>query len=370
MFPYFCLLLIPLLAQILLRLGNFRIRIGQRERNATWDTVALPLFFILYLLLLALRNETIGRDLKTYKFLFKLWGNESLRDIFANLQDCLYHFYCWLIYNYISRNYQVFIAITAILSALPIAHVYNQDKSYGYMKAAVFVNMSTFIMLFSGIRQGLAIALGVLAYQALKENKRLKFLIWTIIAAFVHHTGFIILLFYPVYFLRLQKKDLLWLVPVAALFIAYNKQIFNFISGLIGMVSSEYGDQAGHTDAIGTFLMFLLFTVFSYVVMDEAKMDAEAFALRNLLVLATLLQSFASVHALAMRMNYYFIILVPAALGRSMECAGKRYVQVAKAAEIVISVFFSGLFFYSTYRSYLTGISMLDTIPYIPFWKG
>ena len=45
------------------------------------------------------------------------------------------------------------------------------------------------------------------------------------------------------------------------------------------------------------------------------KMDEEAFALRNILTFAMVLQSFASLNYLVMRMNYYYILLVPIALG-------------------------------------------------------
>ena len=43
-------------------------------------------------------------------------------------------------------------------------------------------------------------------------------------------------------------------------------------------------------------------------------MTKEDFGLRNILVLAVILQIFSMAHILAMRMNYYFIIFIPTAL--------------------------------------------------------
>ena len=69
-------------------------------------------------------------------------------------------------------------------------------------------------------------------------------------------------------------------------------------------------------------------------------------------------------------MNYYFILLIPMAVGKCLTFVDYKYAQVAKVGEIVICVFFTALFLYNTYISYITGVSALDTIPYVPFWKG
>ena len=44
--------------------------------------------------------------------------------------------------------------------------------------------------------------------------------------------------------------------------------------------------------------------------------------------------------------------------------------RVAQALGLYKTTCFTLIFVTSTYRSYVTGISTLDTIPYIPFWKG
>lgn len=370
MIPYFLLLLIPLFLQILLQANHTNIKLGNHSTVIRSDNIALPTFFFLFLLVLALRDDTIGRDLPTYKYMFQFYGQLPIADILADSREVLFRLYCWAIYNWVSDNYQLFLAITAIISVLPMSYVYNQDKSHGYLKIAIFVNMSTFIMLFSGIRQGLAMSIGLMAYQALKEKKDIMFFFWSIVAAFIHHTGFMVLLFYPLYKMRFKKRDLIWILPSIFLVIVFNRQIFNFLSSLIGAYDDKYGVLAESTGAFGSFLLFGMFSIFSYVITDEGKMDAEAFALRNILIFAAVMQSFASLNALAMRMNYYFILLIPYALGKSIQCTRLRYIRVAAMGELVIAIYFTWLFISGTYHSYLTGISTLDTIPYVPFWKG
>ena len=370
MIPYFLLLFVPLLFQSMLQLGRVRLKIGERGRYVTWENIALPTFFILYLLLLCLRSETLGRDLPNYKYIFGAWGRSSLQDIASQPQEILFHLYCWLVYNHISKDFHLFLVITALLTVIPIAYVYNRDKKHGFLKMVVFVNMSTFIMTFSGIRQSLAFAVGILAYHALVNEKKRNFFLLALTASLIHHTGFMTFCFYPLYWYRFQKKDLIWLVPVMAVVLLFNRQIFNLLSAVLGKYSEDYGAVAGSTGAFRSFLLFLLFTLLSYIVVDEKRADNETFFLRNILFFATTLQSFASLNTLAMRMNYYFIILIPMALGKCIDCSRKKYEQIAKFAEIVICTYFMVVFIINTYHSTVTGISALDTVPYVPFWKG
>lgn len=369
MVPYFSLLLIPLIIQCLLKFSNKTICIGESGKKVTADNIALPLFFILFIVLLSLRDDTVGRDLANYKIIFNAIGKGRLFEEFYGVSEPAFQIYNWAIYNYISTDYQFFISITAVLTVLPIAYVYCKDTKFGYVKIALFVNMSTFIMMFSGIRQALAMAAGILAYHFIKDKKNVKFIIFALLATFTHHTGFMVFFLYPLYHMRFNKKDLFWILPVSAIIIAFNSPIFNFLAGFMSSKDEKYSAVAGSTGAIGSFLLFLLFSVFCYIICDETKMDDEAYGLRNILVFATIVQSFASLNPLAMRMNYYFILLIPLTVGKILLFVDDKYVQLAKVGKVMIEIFFTVLFIFSTYNSFVTGISALDTVPYIPFWR-
>jgi hypothetical protein len=84
--------------------------------------------------------------------------------------------------------------------------------------------------------------------------------------------------------------------------------------------------------------------------------------------MAVLLQCFAPVHNLAMRMNYYFIIFVPIVMPKIFKHTKDSIKDVAKIAKGVIVGFFVVYYLYTTFISCLTGESALNTYPYIPFW--
>jgi len=109
--------------------------------------------------------------------------------------------------------------------------------------------------------------------------------------------------------------------------------------------------------------------VMAYVLPDEKKMSQETLGMRNYLLAAVVLQCFAPLHTLSMRMNYFFIIFIPELIPRLLMIPKSSMNKVAKTASIVLTVFFSLYYLYNTYRSCQTGISVLHTYPYVPFWK-
>ena len=99
-------------------------------------------------------------------------------------------------------------------------------------------------------------------------------------------------------------------------------------------------------------------------------MDEESMAIRNFLTMAVIIQCFSPLHSLAMRMNYYFILFIPLALGDAVKNAKEEYKDIAKWGEIVLCVFFTVYFIVNTYNSSKSGKSALDTIPYEFFWQN
>jgi hypothetical protein len=340
----------------------------QRFVRSTQESLLLPIFFIILFFLLALRSVHVGRDLPNYHYLFQSFSNQSFHAIINSWQEVLFRLLNYGI-GLFTKDFHWFLCIVAIIELLPVAYLYNQDKRKGYIKMILFVNMSTFILLFSGIRQSMAISFGVLAFDALKRNKKFFFLMWAVFATLMHNSGFMVFFIYFLFNIRLKKKHLLVIVPSIVLVLVFNQPIFLFLTSIVAETYEKYNTVITFTGAYGSLILFVLFALFSYLITDERRMDMEAYALRNILLMAVLLQCFAPLHNLAMRMNYYFIIFIPLAIGKSLTIPKLKYSHVARWGEVVMGVFFTFLFCYSTYISFRTGVSTLDTIPYVPFWS-
>jgi hypothetical protein len=375
MLPYIILMLAPLcFYQIAItkddhsnREGWF-ISIGKKPHILN-NSLIVPVFFLLYFVLLSLRDTTIGRDLPVYEHYFKSYSAMPFKSIWSADMDILYVLLNWLV-GKVTDSFQIFLTVVAAITVLPVAKLYSEDKQYGFLKVVLFMNMSVFIMAFSGLRQSLALAFGVIAYMYARDKKPLRFLIFALITFGFHHTGFMVLLYYPLCHIRLQKNHLWFAIPTIVTVFIFNKQIFSWLANVaFSILGAKYEAEVEETGAYMMIILFVLFAVASYFFPDEDSMDDETRGLRNIMLMALVLQCFAPVHNLAMRMNYYFIIFVPIIVPKILKHSKPHIKDVAHVAKLVMVGFFVVYYLYTTYRYCQTGISPLNTYPYVPFWE-
>ena len=375
MIPYIILMFAPLLlyqvAVLKTKTGikeGWYISIG-KDPKTLYNSLIVPAFFILFFVLLSLRHESIGRDLIYYKHYFQSYAAHDFGDLWSLDGDKLYIVLNWVVGQF-TDSFQVYLTVVAAITLLPIAKLYSDDKQYGFLKIVLFMNMSVFVMIFSGLRQSLAMAVGLIAYSFVCKKKPFWFLVFALIAWGFHHTGFMVLLYYPLYYLKLNKNQLWFVIPAIVTVFALNKQIFGWATNVMASVMGEkYEVEVQETGAYMMIILFALFAIAAYFFPDEEKVDAEMNGLRNFLLMAVFLQCFAPVHALSMRMNYYFIIFVPIIVPKIFKYAKDNIKDVAKIARYVIVGFFVVFYLYTTYRYCQAGMSPLNTYPYVPFWE-
>ena len=109
-----------------------------------------------------------------------------------------------------------------------------------------------------------------------------------------------------------------------------------------------------------------MFAVYSYVFVDDEALDQETIGLRNLLLLSVVIQIFAMLHPLSMRMNYYFLIYVPILIPKIAKRCKQRYAMIVKLSVVVMTVFFLSYFVFMI----VTDNDDLNIFPYVPFWHN
>ena len=378
MFPYILLIVITFVFSFVgiqsgakrksrLKLG--KIIIGNSE-YVKQNNIAIHLFFLIFFLILIFRDTSIGRDLHAYESLFEQYSRMDFKTLFNIDGDLLYAILNWII-GKTTDNYRVLIVTAAAMTLYPIYKQYIVDRRHAFMKIVLFMNMSTFIMFFSGLRQSIAIAIGMIAYEFVKNKKIIPYIITVLIAIGFHHSAFVLFLMYPMFYIKLKRRHLFFIIPFTAGIYLTNETLFVWITAILNNLSGGlYEAELTSTGAVTMIILFALFAALSYVITDDSVMDEEAIGLRNLLLLALWFQCFAPLHNLAMRFNYYYLVFIPMALSRVLECKSSKYRQVAKLAEIVITVCLLYYYLSHTYRACVSGISALDTYPYVPFWRN
>ena len=217
-------------------------------------------------------------------------------------------------------------------------------------------------MYFSGIRQAIAISLGIPVWYAAKKKKLGRYIVLVLVAMQFHTSAFMLFLLYPLYRARISKKWLWFVVPAMAAVFVFRASIFGV---LINLLWKDY-EITKATGAKNILILLVLFGVYAYVIPDEKKVDQDTAAMRNILLLSVVIQIFALLHPLSMRMNYYFLIFVPILIPKIANRSKDGYAQVAKVSAIVMTVYFV----YYFVNGMITDDDPLNIFPYIPFWRN
>lgn len=352
MTPYVILILGPVIPFLL----GSKMR---KKHNLTH--ISLIIFFTLLFLMLSLKSTIIGRDTINYEYLFERFSAIDWKEIL--LVDIEPAYVAWNKFIALfTDNFQWFLVFTSIITVLPLLILYVREAESPIMTIAIFITMSTFVMLFSGLRQSIAFAIGVIAYEFVKRKKFLKFVLMVIVACLFHKSAFILLLMYPVYHAKITKKWIFFVALLMSLIFVFNRQIFSFIGSF---VSNAYNISMSSTGAYTMLILFILFAIFSFVVPDEKRLDNNVIGLRNLLLLSVVIQMFAPVHVWAMRMNYYYLIFIPLLIPKIANRSSERYRQIAFLSKFVITVSF---YMYFLIKAPMDNV--LDTFPYQFFWEN
>ena len=178
MWVYCFLLLIPLAIQ------HFTIRvdgIDYQKKNSR----ALFFFFAMMTVLVALRHETIGKDTRNYIYYFDRFSELSWEQCANESVEVGFAYFSKII-SVFTEAPQVLFAITAVVTVAMIYPTYKRLCIDPSLTIVLYVTMSTFVMMFSGIRQMLAIGIGFLAYECARNKKLIFFILLSFVMIRAH----------------------------------------------------------------------------------------------------------------------------------------------------------------------------------------
>ncbi len=366
MLPYCFLVGIPLLFSLLYDLRNDVIK--KQKLNYEKRNYNILIFFLFLFILLSLRSGSTGIDVPVYKSYYEYYGQFGWKKIFNEINDELGFFLLNKSVNVLSGgNFQIMLCIVAGICCALIGALYYKESENGVITILLFLTAtSIFDMLFSGLRQSIAIALAVPAFYCTKKKKLHWFLLSVFVAVLFHQSAWIILILYPIYHIKLRPIHAITLVaPLTILTYIFRQQIFRILLPIAG---EEYIEKYGNGAASGAVTMVILlalFVVFSFIVPDEQNMDSETNGLRNILSLSLILQMFASVNDVAMRFNYYFLLFLPLTIPKIINRWRGGDKNSKQITNIVLIVFFTVYYFYRAFSD----IDSLRIYPYEFFWN-
>lgn len=324
---------------------------------------AISVFFLILTFLIACRHDTIGKDTTNYIYFFENFakvGWEKLPTIPVEIGFSTFN----KIVALFSTDPRFFLVVMAIFVSILLFPTYRRLCIDPSLTIVLFCVMSTFVMMFSGIRQMMAVGIGFIAYHFTRKRNIVLFLLFAVLAMTVHASAFMLLLMYPLYHAKITRKWLLAIVPMLVILFVFNEQVFAILSLLVAQFT-KYDGEISSTGAYTMLILLAIFAVFAFLIPDENRVDEETNGLRNFLLLAVVVQMFAPLHMLAMRMGYYYIIFIPLLLPKIIAVRSERWSEVAVAGRHIMLVFFLIYFVMGMY----TG-SALNVFPYHFFWEN
>lgn len=320
---------------------------------------SILIFFIGMVILIWLRSPNIGTDIRDYLAMYERAKNFGFANILKAYDGEYGYFALNMLVAAVYDNHQFFLLCIGLVSLVPVIIFYAKRSENALITIGLFL-LFLFPMYFSGLRQICAMAFVFPAYYAAKEKKLLKFILFVVVAMTFHTSAFALALLYPVYHIKIRKNWVPLLMLVFVIIYLLREPIF---AALLHLMPERYQDMYSELtsySAVTVLLLLILFVAYTYITSDAGKLDADSVGLRNLLVLSMVLQIFASINSVAMRLNYYYLLFVPITVSKYVHLSNRMYSQVAKLAECILSVFFIVYFIWDMY----TGADVLNLFPY------
>ncbi len=167
-------------------------------------------FYLVLLLLLAFFRYGVGPDYFAYNDLYSLVNTPLLDQIGESVGQELLFRLLGSTFNYLNFSYQAYLAIVAIITLWYIRGICLEYSKYPVFSLYLFYCMFYFVWVFSGIRQGLTLAIGVYyLLHCIDKKNPIKFIIIVGILSLIHQSALILLPFYFLVNLKLKKKTIL-----------------------------------------------------------------------------------------------------------------------------------------------------------------
>ena len=362
MIPYYVLIGAPLLFSLVHALSSDR-PLGAptifQKKNYT-----ILVFFGLYFLMLALRRSSVGVDLSEYIKSFHLFREYTWeRTLQASRWESGFSFFTKFI-GMFTDSAQVYVAIVAAVCLFPVARLYYRESEDDITVMALFCIFPVFMMNFSGLRQAIAIAFTPAVYYATRNRRLVSAILLSLLATLFHTSALVLLLIYPIYHIKLRARHMTFVFPAFILFYLFRSSLYYILIPLFGSDYASRYTTLTQTGATTMLMLFIVFALSAFYAPNDELVDSDTRGLRSILVLVVFIQVFASVSVLAMRLNYYFLILVPLLIPKVSHRITRidaRYMQLIR---IAIAGFFLLYYFVKIHTQ-----DSLDIFPYAFFWQ-
>lgn len=354
MLIYYCLYALFLFFAVSFRFLNKRFDVN----GALAQSILYSTFLFL---LLALRHPSMGMDLgygKPYGYIssFETIASMSWKSVLS-LDSFLNYEIGFVLFNKIISvpfsNPQWLLVFCALLSLLFVFFLFYKKSANIYLSTIIYLGLPTFGILYSGLRQGIAIGIISIALYFGMNNKNLAFISFVVIASLFHSSALVFLVAFPLLHITITKRTRWISVFLVGLVFLLRYPLFELLSKVFK--ENATSDSNGSYSLLFVFLLLYIICCFIYKENDANN------GMINMLWLTCICLCFTGVYSSAIRIAYYFMLAFPLLVPHMLLAIKDVFTRTIAYSVIVIAFSAYGL-------KILENGSWMMSNPYHFFW--
>lgn len=307
--------------------------------------------------IVGLRKECMGIDLPGYLHSFDYLSRLSLSDAFQidhfrNYEKGYIFFNA--LFGVFSSNEHAFLFSCVLLSFMPIAIFAYKNSPKFSLSIIVYLALPPFLLLFSGLRQSLAIGLCLLSFEFIKKRNFALFSILVVLAMSFHSSAILFFIAYPLYAIKLDMKGRWMSVFCLALVYVVKVPVYFILARLL-----KESPSIDNNGAVLLMVFFLLIYIFCFFYSRQTKHEN---GLLNIFWVACFCQIFGSLNFIAIRAGYYFMLALVPLLPLVLDDVDDMYEKVNLKIVVLTCFVIAGIFF-------IYNGSWAQAYPHYWFWE-
>ena len=218
------------------------------------------------------------------------------------------------IYEITNGDYQMFITILSFFVLLSYLRFIRKYSPVPIQSVLYFLGLLYFFFLFDALKQAVAMAILLFAFDAIIDRKPVKFVLIVAIASLVHFPALIFLPAYWIVRIRLEKRYLVLLAVLLVVTYVFREQLLNLMLNAYSESEIE-GSLSGVRFLRTKAIVMIVIVITAVILRPPTEKDTVYNACLVFVEIAIVFQTFCGYNNIFERLaDYYFhtsIILIP-----------------------------------------------------------
>jgi hypothetical protein len=306
----------------------------------------------------ALRAEFVGVDLIGY-----LRGYHIVKDINVFAGERLFNYEVgYILYSQVLSKLnipnQLYLSIVALTIIVPLAYTWIKNSKMPALSIFMYITLGFFTFSFSGLRQSIAMAIIFFSFKYIQDRSLVKFLILIVLAMSFHTSAVIFVIAYPLYYFRIKPTHFIIIVPFLVIVFLFRNKLFLLIYSLYKGVPGI----AENTNAYTLLVVMIVVLMLAYIFGDKNSNNLNFNAYKNYMLMAIIVQIFASESMIITRAGYYYFMFITLLIPDVINVQRDIKIRIVTVFVLILSL----LYFFQT----TTGNGYLNVSPYYFYWQS